>query len=274
MSLLCTNCRRFFRHTGFTLHGLRTSNQQCREAYQKAIADQLLHNVEGLSDVDSVHEDDNEDGEAALMSDLGGNEAQALGVDDDRLDFDWTENDHHLQWFADDIDADHFDADHSNDNRSNAANHPDTDSDTDSDMEELDVGIPAWPTNDADIVALDVEVPQAQFPSAEPELAEGRPLEGEPDLPNYPTPHDADVVIEQFTEGRAGAPVDNRGVPAHIKYQNKVNNPDNIFEPFNSKLDWEFAQWAKTQGSSSSAVTDLLSIEGVSANLGCNLPDV
>jgi hypothetical protein len=38
------------------------------------------------------------------------------------------------------------------------------------------------------------------------------------------------------------------------------------FYPFSSKLEWEFAKWAKLHGSNitASAVTDLLSIDGVS----------
>ncbi|KAG1827144.1 uncharacterized protein BJ212DRAFT_1294494 [Suillus subaureus] len=39
------------------------------------------------------------------------------------------------------------------------------------------------------------------------------------------------------------------------------SNTDNIYAPFTSKIDWEMAQWAKLQGPSSTAFSDLLSIE-------------
>ncbi|KAH9163088.1 hypothetical protein EDB89DRAFT_1816539, partial [Lactarius sanguifluus] len=40
------------------------------------------------------------------------------------------------------------------------------------------------------------------------------------------------------------------------------------YAPFKSCMDWEIALWAKMQGSSSSAFTDLMSIDGVVDKLG------
>lgn len=37
---------------------------------------------------------------------------------------------------------------------------------------------------------------------------------------------------------------------------------DNLYTPYKSKLDWDFANWAKRQGCGSTAVTELLGIEG------------
>lgn len=38
----------------------------------------------------------------------------------------------------------------------------------------------------------------------------------------------------------------------------------NIYYPFGSEMDWNFGKWAKLRGPSSTAVTELLSIPGVS----------
>ncbi|KAG1872987.1 hypothetical protein DFJ58DRAFT_713562 [Suillus subalutaceus] len=45
-------------------------------------------------------------------------------------------------------------------------------------------------------------------------------------------------------------------------------NTDNIYAPFALKIDWEMARWAKLQGPSSTAFSDLLSIESISENIG------
>ncbi|THU75106.1 hypothetical protein K435DRAFT_591247, partial [Dendrothele bispora CBS 962.96] len=38
--------------------------------------------------------------------------------------------------------------------------------------------------------------------------------------------------------------------------------------PFNSRMDWEVARWAKLRGTGSTAFSDLLDIEGVQESLG------
>jgi hypothetical protein len=43
-----------------------------------------------------------------------------------------------------------------------------------------------------------------------------------------------------------------------------AENEENLYYPFASKIEWEVARWAKLRGSSSTAFTDLLSIDGVS----------
>ena len=66
------------------------------------------------------------------------------------------------------------------------------------------------------------------------------------------------VVIESFPFGRPGAPIPDRaqGPSAH----------DSGWAPFHSQLDWEVACWAKRRGQTSTAVTELLAIPGVSAS--------
>ncbi|KAG1791568.1 uncharacterized protein HD556DRAFT_1432897 [Suillus plorans] len=46
-----------------------------------------------------------------------------------------------------------------------------------------------------------------------------------------------------------------------------ANAEENLYHPFASKMDWEVARWAKLRGVSSTALSDLLAIEGVSEHL-------
>lgn len=65
--------------------------------------------------------------------------------------------------------------------------------------------------------------------------------------------------------GKAGAVyTDQDCIDGNTSYTSQINNPDNPFSPFSSQIEWEIAHWAKTQGPSSTAFTELMSIEGVS----------
>lgn len=79
-----------------------------------------------------------------------------------------------------------------------------------------------------------------------------------------PTEH-TPFEIEQFPLPTAGMPIpcSDRGPSSFEAYQQTVGS-DNDYAPFNSRLDWDIARWAKMHGLSSSAVTKLLEIEGVS----------
>lgn len=46
-------------------------------------------------------------------------------------------------------------------------------------------------------------------------------------------------------------------------YEGHMKGGSNIYHPFASQLEWEFARWAKFRGPTSSAVSDLLAIDGV-----------
>ena len=48
----------------------------------------------------------------------------------------------------------------------------------------------------------------------------------------------------------------------------RVDTEANIWAPFRSKMDWELARWAKLRGPGSTAVSELLGIDGVSMS-GC-----
>ena len=65
----------------------------------------------------------------------------------------------------------------------------------------------------------------------------------------------------------AGAPLEDMTKTSYETYQDalpKANSVPNIWAPFASKIDWEIAMWAKLRGPSSTALSELLNVEGVS----------
>ncbi|KIY47966.1 hypothetical protein FISHEDRAFT_44259 [Fistulina hepatica ATCC 64428] len=59
------------------------------------------------------------------------------------------------------------------------------------------------------------------------------------------------------------------------QYQRNLGTSEaNIYYPFTSKLEWEFARWAKLRGPSSTAATELLSIEGLSEKLNLSFKTI
>ncbi|TEB23184.1 hypothetical protein FA13DRAFT_1757116 [Coprinellus micaceus] len=90
-------------------------------------------------------------------------------------------------------------------------------------------------------------------------------------LPRPLSPSQSPVVTIRYGHG-AGEPLpaDTGGDrPEHVKYQQSLKSlGQNIYHPFQSRLEWEFARWAKFRGPSSTAVSELLGIEGVVEKLG------
>jgi hypothetical protein len=63
--------------------------------------------------------------------------------------------------------------------------------------------------------------------------------------------------------GRAGEALRTE-TPPYTEYSDLIpQSADNPWVPFMSQVDWEVAKWAKLRGSTSTAVTDLLAIDGV-----------
>jgi hypothetical protein len=104
---------------------------------------------------------------------------------------------------------------------------------------------------------IDQEVPLQEEATAESQ-------EEHPAVPShrYRPPH-----IVHYENSARGPMLHGNNPSSDQAYGSTVSKDadDNIFYPFSSKLEWEFAKWAKLQGSNitASAVTDLLSIDGV-----------
>ncbi|KAK7437570.1 hypothetical protein VKT23_018468 [Stygiomarasmius scandens] len=56
--------------------------------------------------------------------------------------------------------------------------------------------------------------------------------------------------------------------PEHDSYAQHFGHSPNIWAPFTSEIDWRVAKWAKLRGPSSTALTELLAIDGVPQKLG------
>jgi hypothetical protein len=75
-------------------------------------------------------------------------------------------------------------------------------------------------------------------------------------------------VVQVFPSAKAGAPITNiQALPRYDSYKMGLKRPDNPWDPFSSRLDWEVAHWAKRWGPGATAFTELLKIDGVSPRL-------
>ena len=71
-------------------------------------------------------------------------------------------------------------------------------------------------------------------------------------------------IVVQFARKRAGQVLSNTG-NQYNTYKNELEETnEGMYAPFASRMEWEFAKWAKTRGPGSNAVSELLRIEGVS----------
>jgi hypothetical protein len=65
--------------------------------------------------------------------------------------------------------------------------------------------------------------------------------------------------------GHAGEALVEAGPSSYAVYEGQVGGEsENIYAPFQSKADWEFARWAKRRGVGSTAASDLMGLDGVS----------
>ena len=72
------------------------------------------------------------------------------------------------------------------------------------------------------------------------------------------------VYIESFPSQGAGSAIRMDGQSTHFGYSSALpNSQNNPFAPFNDRLNWEFAKWAKLYGPGSNSLNKLLAIPGV-----------
>ncbi|KAG1866756.1 hypothetical protein F4604DRAFT_1881791 [Suillus subluteus] len=73
----------------------------------------------------------------------------------------------------------------------------------------------------------------------------------------------------RYPDGRAGQPVPQADIcNANTAYASVINDTTNPYAPFNSRVDWKIARWAKLRGPTSTAFLDLLGINEVHEKLG------
>ncbi|KAG1852717.1 hypothetical protein F4604DRAFT_1883476 [Suillus subluteus] len=88
-----------------------------------------------------------------------------------------------------------------------------------------------------------------------------------PLIPDIPEEREARCEVEQRLRDHEQEPIIVE-YPCRQAWTAYSSNTDNIYAPFASKIDWEMARWAKLQGPSSTAFSDLLSIESIGENIG------
>jgi len=72
-----------------------------------------------------------------------------------------------------------------------------------------------------------------------------------------------EIHTEVYPGQRAGA-IHSIGIPTMKEFDNTLGGPPaNPYSPFKSRTDWELAKWAKLQGPSSTAFTELMGVTGV-----------
>ncbi|PIL36324.1 hypothetical protein GSI_00012 [Ganoderma sinense ZZ0214-1] len=87
------------------------------------------------------------------------------------------------------------------------------------------------------------------------------------------------TFIVRYPSKHAGAPIPKAKsiASSNESYRSQLNpngsSSDNPYAPFDSKLDWEIAQWAKLRGPGSTVFTDLLAIEEVAKLLALSYKD-
>ncbi|KAI0336980.1 hypothetical protein BDW22DRAFT_1340702 [Trametopsis cervina] len=86
------------------------------------------------------------------------------------------------------------------------------------------------------------------------------------------------IFVDHFPLPSAGQPIAMHGSGScydSIQYNSQLRGtPNNPYGPFNSKLDWEIARWAKLRSPSSTAMTELLQIEGLHDALGLSYKNI
>jgi hypothetical protein len=239
--VLCTGCNREFSASGYTTHVARTGTSFCCAVYNSRLAFLVDCNVD--NDIDMDHT-----GSWTFEDDLFGEYEEG--------NFDWPKDEETGDNLEDD-DSDTEDNDNSDTE----------DGDTDSN----DPGIELAITTHMLSPPLFANTPsnQASDTPGAPPLSEAQSVQPCAPLqltqPAQPqTPREPDYVIKPFPGGAAGMPLESSTVHQSNfkKYQQHLNS-DDVYAPFISQIDWEIAWWIKIRGPSSSAVNELLKIDGV-----------
>lgn len=230
--VLCTGCNQEFSASGYTTYVACTRTSFCHAAYNSRLA--FLVNRNDDNDIDMDH----------------------TGSQTFEGDFNWPK--------------DEETGDNSEDDDSETEDNKDSDTeddDTDSNDPRIELAITThmlspplsanMPSNQASDMPRAPPLSEAQ--SAQPSA----PLQlTQPAQPQ--TQREPDYVIEPFPGGATGMLLESSTVHQSDfkKYQQQPNS-NTVYAPFISQIDWETVRWIKIHGLSSSAVNELLKIDGV-----------
>ncbi|KAI0673079.1 hypothetical protein C8Q78DRAFT_970055 [Trametes maxima] len=84
------------------------------------------------------------------------------------------------------------------------------------------------------------------------------------------------TYVVRFPGNRAGSPLSSSNQrSANERYRTSLGaTASSLYSPFCSLMDWEFARWAKMRGPGSTAVSELLDIDGLAEKLGLSYKTV
>jgi hypothetical protein len=276
-STTCVGCSRVFTLSGYAIHLHTTANSQCHQIHQQQLAYIAESDVETSADAHSMSPMSSPHTaifqEDFAVADVV--EDEPMGYYGDDSPADWTE--------AVDLDDDSF-ADE---------DIPDGDTDDEDVAEaaelelgwepEIEPGVDTEPTE----LGWEPEVEPEAVLEVEPGYAATQPAPSSPlywpdsppnsDIPANAGPfmpnqryeaegplHWGSIRVEQYPNPLAGAPIHETGTQnAYQQSRSGIGASANPYAPFCSKLDWQFACWAKLRGPGSNAITELLQLEGV-----------
>lgn len=268
MPSICRGCSKTFTNSGYLSHLLQTKRPRCVQVREEEEAQGHLPMQERVVDDEEDIEEPPATPVQAFEGDYFGDYAPG--------DFDDFDN-----YEGGDSDADLDDEDEDEPDRLSSDGHEDSDPEEDDDLDDMQEA-----QNYEDEAAWEPPAPSPpparRVVSLPPENASPPPDDVIP--PRAPADDAAQFQANRirqerasadlrrrthvvpFPKSTAGAPLPNPRVQTEYEaYRSSVEEANtNPYAPFLSKVDWEFARWAKTRGPGSTAVTELLSIKEVS----------
>ncbi|KAF8871151.1 hypothetical protein BD779DRAFT_1680609 [Infundibulicybe gibba] len=241
MTTPCPGCFVYFSPDGFSRHILNTTNPACRSIFEQIIRAAAAPDPDDEALGDSLAGYETGDEMEVNLDTSGG----ADGGASDDIDVAWLDHEGNQPERGSEVpDADEFPWDGEEDDEGGII--PEDDGALESDGDEEPWPPPAVPGDfDLDQSPLPAQPPQPVDENAN--TATG----GEPVKP----------FVETLQSSRAGEPLPEHVLePGYSGYKTGLAGGNNQWAPFNSKLDWELARWAKVRGPGSTAVSDLLGI--------------
>jgi hypothetical protein len=249
VNIHCPGCHKTFSQTAWSLHLSQTSNPPCRAIYNKQKS-----YIPGLSDENKLDEYEYEL-DIEMVSQSPASESSQNVFEGDFFSNEYTDDDF-VGW--EDTDDDDIDHDQSSSDESSS---DDSESSLESDIDHTSESMssPHLP-----IDALPIDGPSDQIDDMDDER--GRVLTSE-EATKVRDSLNVHPVVKQYPSDQAGMPVNGQGSSSiYNSHLGLVHATDGgIYAPFQSKLDWEIARWAKLRGPGSTASSELFSIEGVRA---------
>ncbi|KAG1719600.1 hypothetical protein EDB19DRAFT_1970800 [Suillus lakei] len=225
----CPGCAKNFEHTGYAHHLAQTTNPPCAAQLQFS----GLFSESEDADLDGLAEDGDSDG-------LDGGDADFTG------DYFGYYDEQDLEWPDDDHDELPLESDREDEEYHDTALEHGWERPADPVQQDIDGG--------DDFENLDNSDALSQPHPAERQEAEA-PLGHQP-------------IVEKFPRRHAGTPVHHSRTTAFESYKNILQGAENVWAPFESRIDYEVAKWAKLRGSGSTAFSELLAINGLREALG------